>query len=92
MLPYPQETADLVTFTEKILNGKLDFLCNVFFFFDDVLLILYGINLWKLLQNFDSLSFNYEDIKGLNHFERSNILNRNAVLRDRHFQHRFEFF
>ena len=24
-----QETADLVTFTEKILNGKLHFLCNV---------------------------------------------------------------
>ena len=67
--------------------------CVMFsFFFDDVLLILYGINLWKLLQNFDSLSFSYEDIEGLNYFERSNILNRNAVLRDRHFQHRFEFF
>ena len=24
----PQETADLVTFTEEILNGKLHFLCN----------------------------------------------------------------
>ena len=24
-----QETADLVTFTEKILNGKLHFLCSV---------------------------------------------------------------
>ena len=23
-----QETADLVTFTEEILNGKLNFLCN----------------------------------------------------------------
>ena len=29
MLPDPQETADLVTFTEEILNGKLHFLCNV---------------------------------------------------------------
>ena len=27
MWPDPQETADLVTFTEEILNGKLDFLC-----------------------------------------------------------------
>ena len=28
MEPNPQETADLVTFTEEILNGKLHFLCN----------------------------------------------------------------
>ena len=28
MWPNPQETADLVTFTEEILNGKLHFLCN----------------------------------------------------------------
>ena len=25
----PQETADLVTFTEEVLNGKLHFLCSV---------------------------------------------------------------
>ena len=25
----PQETADLVTFTEEILNGKLKFLCSL---------------------------------------------------------------
>ena len=29
MWPDPQETADLVTFTEKILNRKLHFLCSV---------------------------------------------------------------
>ena len=29
MWPNPPETADLVTFTEEILNGKLHFLCNV---------------------------------------------------------------
>ena len=29
MWPNPQETMDLVTFTEKILNGKLHFLCSV---------------------------------------------------------------
>ena len=28
MRPNPQETADLVTFTEEILNGKLHFLCR----------------------------------------------------------------
>ena len=28
MLPNPQKTADLVTFTEDILNGKLHFLCS----------------------------------------------------------------
>ena len=28
MQPNPQETADLVTFTEEILNGKLHFLCS----------------------------------------------------------------
>ena len=29
MLPNPQETADLVTFTEEILNGKLHFLGSI---------------------------------------------------------------
>ena len=29
MWPNPQETADLVTFTEDILNGKSSFLCSV---------------------------------------------------------------
>ena len=28
MWPNSQETADLVTFTEEILNGKLHFLCS----------------------------------------------------------------
>ena len=30
MRPNPQETADLVTFTEEILNGKLHYLYSVF--------------------------------------------------------------
>ena len=30
MWPNPQEAADLVTFTEEILNGKLQFLCSVY--------------------------------------------------------------
>ena len=29
MRPNPQETADLVTFTEEVLNEKLHFLCSV---------------------------------------------------------------
>ena len=29
MWPNPQEFADLVTFTEEMLNGKLHFLCSV---------------------------------------------------------------
>ena len=29
--PNPQETADLIKFTEEILNGKFYFLCNVIF-------------------------------------------------------------
>ena len=29
MWPNPQKTADLVTFTGEILNGKLHFLCSV---------------------------------------------------------------
>ena len=31
MKPNPQETADLVTFTKEILNGKLHFLCSDLF-------------------------------------------------------------
>ena len=30
MWPNPQETMDLVTFSEEIINGKLYFLCSVF--------------------------------------------------------------
>ena len=30
MWPNPQETAELITFTEDILNGKLHFLCSAF--------------------------------------------------------------
>ena len=30
MRPNPQVPADLVTFTEEILNGKLHFLCSIY--------------------------------------------------------------
>ena len=36
MWPNPQETPDLVTFTEEILNGKLYFLCSVQYLYDSV--------------------------------------------------------
>ena len=32
MWPNPQETGDLVTFTEEIVNGKLHFLCSDSYF------------------------------------------------------------
>ena len=32
MWPYPQDTADLVTFTEENLNGKLHFLCSAWMY------------------------------------------------------------
>ena len=47
----PQETADLVTFTEKVLNGKLHFLCSV-----TLILQLhcssYAKIMWRLLKMF----------------------------------------
>ena len=33
MWPNPQFPADMVTFTEEIINGKLHFLCSEFFLF-----------------------------------------------------------
>ena len=30
MRPYPQFPADLITFNEEILNGKIHFLCSAF--------------------------------------------------------------
>ena len=42
MRPNPQETADLVTFTEEILNGKLYFLCGI-------ILTLEQFIFWKAL-------------------------------------------
>ena len=42
MWPYPQEIADLVTFTEEILNGKLHFLCSASF---KILLVLIFIEI-----------------------------------------------
>ena len=49
MWPNPQFPADLVTFTEETLNGKLHFLCNVCFpDYGDIFLIYSFINSGKL--------------------------------------------
>ena len=45
MWPNPQKTADLVKFTEEILNEKLHFLCSVYFTYE----ILYSSLLKFLL-------------------------------------------
>ena len=44
----PQETADLVTFTGEVVNGKLNFFCSV---------LQSSINLTKFyhVENFDSI-------------------------------------
>ena len=43
MWPNPEETADLITFTEEILNGKLNFLSSDF----DLGKQKHAINTWK---------------------------------------------
>ena len=44
MGPNPQETADLVLFTEEILNGKLHFLCSAMLSSLDLKIKLFPIN------------------------------------------------
>ena len=39
MWPISQETADLVTFTEEILNGKIHFLCSDISFVKQLMVI-----------------------------------------------------
>ena len=43
MWPNPQETADLVTFTEETLDGKLYFLCSGNIPFHAINLFLYSL-------------------------------------------------
>ena len=52
MWPNPQETADLVTFTEEILNGKLSFLCS------EEVRILHGDNFGGQLTFYEVLFVN----------------------------------
>ena len=40
----------------------------------------------------NSLGLTKKNIEGLNYFERDNVVNSNAVLLVRHFQHRAEIF
>ena len=47
----PQETANLVTFTEEILNGKLHFLCSITLHYDSLRWIRTPSPLFKFLKN-----------------------------------------
>ena len=49
MWPNPQETADLVTFTEEILNKKLHFLCSDCLEYADTVSLNSILNLKKYL-------------------------------------------
>ena len=49
MWPNPQETAELVTFTEEILNGNLHILCSVIYLSRSVYSL---INIHTLQSNF----------------------------------------
>ena len=42
----PRFPADLVTFTEEILNGKLHFLCSGWSLRDHVIILFYGASFW----------------------------------------------
>ena len=46
----------------------------------------------EIISKLNSLGLTKEDVEGLNYFERCNVLNSNAVLLARHFQHRVEIF
>ena len=45
-----------------------------------------------IISKLNRLGLTKENVKGLNYFERCNILNSNAVLLARHFQHRVDIF
>ena len=46
----------------------------------------------EIISKLNGLGLTKENIEGLNYFERCNILNPNAILLARHFQHRIEIF
>ena len=60
MLPNPQETLDLVTFTEKILNGKIHFLCSVRNGIQFAVFVLHRKETWALK---NSLELNYLSVR-----------------------------
>ena len=54
MWPKPQDTADLITFTEEILNGKLHFLCSA--------TLSEWINIWMEEINCDESKKSYSKV------------------------------
>ena len=71
MRPNPQETADLVTFTEEIFNGKLHFLCGVPNERPLVLLAEYQI---KIHQEKRNVRFEFVEVLEVSCFEIYDIL------------------
>ena len=61
MWPNPQFSADLVTFTEEILDGKLYFLCNEKFLV--AISLLYLHTKWGLIFGHDSYSDVLQDFE-----------------------------
>ena len=57
MWPNPQESADLVTFAEEILNGKPHFLCSADTINLESLLWMYVPNSWNFMVLYDTLVF-----------------------------------
>ena len=53
MWPSPQETADLVTFTEEIFDGKLHFLCTA-----DTLTVILLISIFVILGMYQEQNLN----------------------------------
>ena len=84
MWPNPQESADLVTYTGEILNGKLHFLCSAFtkkaskknFIFCSVTLhknwsfalTISSVNVSKSAVSLDLVTFTKEILNGKLHF------------------------
>ena len=64
MLPNPQFPADLVTFTEEMLNGKLHFSCSVFFPKKNVMpLSLMPLSVANSNESLRENSFLFENLK-----------------------------
>ena len=74
MWPNPQETADLVTFTEEILNGKRHFLCSVSFETRNIKIVYYGLETITSLapKIWDLVTQKIKDSENINTFK-SNI-------------------
>ena len=78
-------------FPRTFSNGQTIKVPNIF-----IEVILHCFLRWnefvEIISKLYSLCCSLEDIESLNYFEKCNILNSNAVVLARHFQHRIELF